>query len=302
MMPEPDHITVCICTYQRPDLLGQLLSKLKHQATENRFDYSIVIVDNDREQSAKRMVAQMAREMSCSIRYEVEPEQNIALARNRAVANASGKFVALIDDDEVPGERWLLSLHQTFDRYPADGVLGPVLPLFAGHPPAWVLKARLFDRPTHPTGQILTWRNTRTGNALLRRTVFEGSQIWFNPAFGSGGEDRDFFRRAIEKGHVFVWCNEAAVHETVAPARWRRSVLLKRALLRGKMAHNRGEPGGRGIMASVVAVLVYSAGLPLFLVLGQHVFMQYLIKGCDHLGKILAFLGIDPVKKKYITG
>jgi hypothetical protein len=27
-----------------------------------------------------------------------------------------------------------------------------------------------------------------------------------------------------------------------------------------------------------------------------------LIKGCDHLGKILAFLGIDPVKKKYITG
>ena len=39
----------------------------------------------------------------------------------------------------------------------------------------------------------------------------------------------------IEQGHYFVWCNEAPVYETVPPERWKKSVILKRALLRGKV-------------------------------------------------------------------
>jgi hypothetical protein len=57
-----------------------------------------------------------------------------------------------------------------------------------------------------------------------------------------------------------------------------------------------------GVFKSVVAVGLYTGCLPLFFVLGQHVFMKYLIKNCDHLGKVLAFLGIDSVKEKYVRG
>lgn len=282
-------------------LRGSLL-KLEEQETEGLFDYSIIIVDNDRSESARQTAESCARRWKISIRYYVEPEQNIALARNKAIENARCDFLSFIDDDEFPGERWLLNLYKALVRYKSDGILGPVLPHFEKEPPRWIVRGRFFDRPTHPTGHVLGWNNTRTGNALLRRELFEENRKWFDRAFGSGGEDRDFFRRKIEEGHVFVWCNEAAVFETVPPERWKRTILIKRALLRGEVALKTKNCKAVSVFKSIVAIALYTGCLPLFFVLGQHIFMKYLIKNCDHLGKVFAFWGIDLVKEKYVRG
>lgn len=301
-MSRKQHICVCICTYKRPILLEQLLSAIEKQETENLFEFSAVVVDNDKSESARATVESFTWQSGLAVRYDVEHEQNIALTRNRALANSRGNFVAFIDDDEIPPPNWLLSLYKALNDYNCDGILAPVLPLFEQEPPKWVLKGDYFNRPTHPTGHVLEWTNTRTGNALLKRELFQGEPTWFDPAFGSGGEDRDLFRRMIEKGHVFIWCNEAAVHESVPSNRWKRTVLLKRALLRGKMALNAPETGALSILKSIVAIAAYTTSLPVLALFGQHIFMQYLIKLCDHLGKVLAFLGIDPVKEKYVRG
>jgi succinoglycan biosynthesis protein ExoM len=299
---EKHHICVCVCTYKRPESLGQLLLKLEQQETEGLFEYSIVIVDNDSFESACHTVESYARESKISIGYYVEQEQNIAMARNKALENARGDFVAFIDDDEFPVGQWLLNLYKAVNRYESDGILGPVLPHFEVEPPRWVLKGRFFDRPTHPTGCVLAWKDTRSGNALLRRELFMNGSKWFDPAFGSGGEDRDFFKRKIDEKRVFVWCNEAPVYETVPPKRWQRSVLLKRALLRGKMALNAAGSKPVSVLKSAVAVVFYTVSLPLLMIAGHHIFMKYLIKDFDHLGKVLAFLSIDWVKEKYVGG
>lgn len=296
-------ICVCICTYKRPALLNRLLSKLQEQETEGLFNYSIVVADNDRSESARQTTERFAQESKIPIAYYVEPDQNIALARNKAIKNANANLVALIDDDEFPDERWLFNMYKAIHQYAADGILAPVLPSFETKPPEWVLRGQFFDRPSHPTGHVLAWNNTRTGNALLKRFLFKNGEDWFDPMYGSGGEDRDFFRRKIDEGHVFVWCNEAAVFETIPPKRWKRSILLKRALLRGQMALL--DPGSKqpvSIIKSAAAVAIYTVGLPLFLVMGQHIFMKYLIKDCDHVGKVLAFFGFDLVRDKYVGG
>ncbi|MGB8953604.1 MAG: glycosyltransferase [Candidatus Aminicenantales bacterium] len=304
-MSQKHHICVCICTYKRPKQLDRLLWKLEKQETGGIFDYSIVIVDNDRSESARLTVESHAGQSNIAISYHVEPQQNIALARNRTIENANGDFLGFIDDDEWPDSRWLFNLFGAINRYKSDGILGPVLPCFEKEPPQWVLKGRFFDRPAHPTGHVLEWKNTRTGNALLRRDIFKDDREWFHPRFGRGGEDRDFFRRKIGEGHVFVWCDEAPVFETVPPERWGQKVLMKRALLRGKMALLSSESGPQSILISVGAVAIYSVCLPLLFVLspiiGYDVFMKYLIKNCDHLGKILAFLKIDLVRTKYVS-
>ena len=299
-MPETHHISVCICTYKRPELLTRLLSKLETQNTEDIFNYSIVVVDNDNYESARQTVESYAAKSKLSINYYVQPEQNIALTRNKAIEHAKGDFIGLIDDDEFPSKNWLLNLYRAINNYKSNGILGPVLPHFENQPPKWVLKGGFFDRPTHPTGHIMKWNNTRTGNALLKKELFRDGYPWFDPLFGSGGEDRDFFRRKIEAGHVFVWCNEAPVYETVPPARWKRTVMIRRALLRGKVAFESTSHNPFSILKSILAVLIYTLGLPLFLILGQHVFMNYLVKDCDHIGKILAAVGIDIVKEKYV--
>src|SRR5256885_668732 len=120
------HISVCICTYKRPMLLQRLLEELGRQRTEQRFTYGVVVADNDRQQSAEPVVRAFATHSAVLVEYCVEPRQNIALTRNKALELAHGEFVAFIDDDEFPTEGWLLTLFKTCNQYGVDGVLGPV--------------------------------------------------------------------------------------------------------------------------------------------------------------------------------
>jgi succinoglycan biosynthesis protein ExoM len=206
------HIAVCICTFKRAAFLKRLLTDLGQQETEGLFTFSVVVADNDREESAKAVVAEVAAASPVAIRYCVQPQQNIALTRNKAIENAEGDFVAFIDDDEFPTKQWLLTLFKAWQTHGVDGVLGPVKPHYNEEPPAWVVKGGFYDRPSYPTGFVIDWRKGRTGNVLLDRKVFEGLEGPFRPEFLTG-EDQDFFRRAIEKGHCFIWCHEAIAYE-----------------------------------------------------------------------------------------
>ena len=85
------------------------MEELDRQETEELFKYSIVVVDNDRSKSAESVVSEFRRTSSIEITYWVEAEQNIALARNKALANTTGDFIGFLDDDEFPMHDWLLT-------------------------------------------------------------------------------------------------------------------------------------------------------------------------------------------------
>lgn len=298
-MTDP-HICVCICTFKRPDLLKRSLEAVSAQETAGLFTYSVVIVDNDAAESGHAVVSALRAGSTVPLNYCVEPRQSIALARNKAVENATGDLFAFLDDDEVPISEWLLTLFKTLRTYKVDGVLGPVKPLFSDGVPTWLVKSKLYDRPTYPTGFVIDWRKGRTGNVLLKKEIFTGAEQPFRPQFRVG-EDQDFFRRMIEQGHIFIWCDEAVAYETVPPIRWRRSFLLRRALLRGCSSLLHSRSGVRDIAKSVIAVPAYTVILPFSLILGQSRFMTYLVRLFDHLGKLLALIGIHPVKEGYVT-
>src|SRR4051794_24993540 len=195
------HITVCICTYKRLRFLERLLEGLVRQKTNDQFAYSIVVADNDRLQSARPAVEQFARRNQTPIKYCVQPEQNISLTRNVAVANAQGDYISFIDDDEFPTDEWLLTLFKAIHTYKVDGALGPVKPHYEEAPPAWVIRGKFHERPSYPTGFIIDWRKGRTGNVLLKKELFDSEKQPFNPQFLTA-EDQDFFRRMIQKGHL----------------------------------------------------------------------------------------------------
>jgi hypothetical protein len=50
----------------------------------------------------------------------------------------------------------------------------------------------------------------------------------------------------------------------------------------------------------VVAIPLYALGLPFALIAGQQYFMTLLVKICDHLGKLLILVGINPVREEYV--
>ena len=292
------HITVCICTYKRVHLLERLLTELDSQETSGLFSFSIVVADNDPEESAKPVVTAFASASRIQAVYCVQPQRNIALTRNAAVEQANGDFIAFIDDDEYPAHEWLVNLFRTGTKFQVAGVLGPVRAYFDADAPTWVRKGGFYDRPEHETGFVMSWPECRTGNVLLRRELINQMAPAFRPEFGTGGEDQDFFRRAVGKGNVFIWCNEAVAYEFVPPQRWKRRVLIKRALLRGHICSKRSEGRWLNLAKSMVAIPLYGLALPFFLVTGHHLFMKYLVKFCDHAGRLLASLGINPVRER----
>lgn len=291
------HISVCICTYKRAVLLRRLLDELARQETGGLFSYSVVIADNDEGRSAETVVDLARAELGLAIKYCMEPRQNIALARNKVVAHAHGEFLAFIDDDEFPRSDWLLSLFRTCQEHNVDGVLGPVLRHFDQTPPRWLEKSNFYVRRVNPTGMPVEWLEARTGNVLLKRDLVLGDPAPFRPEFRAG-EDQDFFRRKIAEGRRFIWCAEAEAFETVPPARWNRKYLLRKALLRGATAGL--HTNAMGVIKSLIAIPLYTLALPFAFVGGQQYVMTLLVKICDHLGKLLILVGINPVREEYV--
>src|SRR5436853_7603472 len=73
---ELGRISVCVCTYKRPDFLKRLLKELNSQITNGLFTHSIVVADNDRLRSAETIVSDFAASSHVPITYCVEPRQN----------------------------------------------------------------------------------------------------------------------------------------------------------------------------------------------------------------------------------
>ncbi|HEX5412879.1 MAG TPA: glycosyltransferase family 2 protein [Terriglobia bacterium] len=303
-VPHParaEHICVCICTYKRPQLLRRLLESLNSQITDGLFTYSIVVVDNDKQRSAEAEVSGFAARSPIRISFCAEPEQNIPMARNRAVANASGDYVAFIDDDEFAAEDWLLNLLRACHQYHVAGVVGPVNRYFDEQPPKWIEKGQFWQRPSYATGLMIAGTQGRVNNALLRKGVFAGQPEPFRREFRAG-EDKDFFTRMVEAGHSFVWCREAVVYEIVPPTRWKRSFILKRSLLQGSLNRLQQNFGMSELAKSLIALPAYAVLLPFAALAGHHRFMSLMVKLAWHAGHVLSFMGIQVIKDPYVTG
>jgi len=296
-----DHISVCICTYKRPDLLHNLLRKLVGQNTKNLFTYSVVIVDNDINQSAQEIVSKVKKKEGININYFVEPEQNISLARNKAIQHVKGNLIAFIDDDEYPNDRWLINLYMALKKFKANGVFGSLSPVFEKTPPRWIKEGKFFDIDRPKTGTVLNWNETRTSNVLLTKNIFIDNK--FDPLFGrTGGEDTDFFKRVKDAGFKFISCKEAVVYQVVSQDRLKIKWGIKRALRVGMIYI---KINNQGIILKMLALfdsfiksLLLIIILPISSFFGKTVFIKYLYKLCANLGKVLGIFGFSIIGYK----
>ena len=80
-----------------------------------------------------------------------------------------------------------------------------------------------------------------------------------------------------------------------------RPSAVRIALLRGAMEPKTPTFAARDIVKSVIPVPVYIAALPVAFVLGHDKFMSILVRLCDHLGKLLTLVGINPVGEPYVV-
>ena len=74
--------------------------------------------------------------------------------------------------------------------------------------------------------------------------------------------------------------------------------MLRRALLRG--AKTPYQRNWLTYLKPIVAVPVYLAMLPFLFFIRHDLFMKYLIKAFDHLGRLFSLFGFRPIKETYV--
>lgn len=230
LVPE---VSIIVPTFHRPEGLQEVLRSCLRQRTDPGRPFEIVVVDNAPDGSAATMVAALAGG-GIPVRYVHEPRPGISHARNAGFAQARGRLLALIDDDEQASTDWLAHLTRAQRKYEADVVFGPVYPKFQQPPKRYLRFLKRFHTYTlsRPTGSLVGERSTN--NALVRRACLSTNEP-FNVDLGlTGGEDTLFFRQLRAHGARFVWCAEAFVTERIPPERTSWSYMWRRSFQQGQ--------------------------------------------------------------------
>jgi succinoglycan biosynthesis protein ExoM len=292
----PD-VSICIASFRRPRGLARLLDSLFRQKLPEGLDVEIVVVDNDAAGEA-RSEATAVCDAARTARWFVEPRQNIALARNRALCESRGRWIAFIDDDEIADENWLAAYWKLVERGAGDGFFGPVLPRLDEVVTPWLDEETFFSRPRHPSGTPIDSTEVSTSNALVRRSLF--ADRCFDPAWGrTGGSDLELFDRMLDAGAHFLWCDEALVCETIPPQRQRLGWLSQRAFRGGvgftRLQRLRGRRGvlSRGLLRAVLALAVLTPLLPVSLLRGRAAAAHVWLRICTQVGHLWAIAGLS---------
>lgn len=227
-------LVVAIVTYRRPEQLRTNMQAIVAHISAISAEplglssITILVVDNDAEQSAREIVAGLP-----TVRYVCEPTPGIATARNRALdESAVADLLVFIDDDERPRAGWLTRLVEMWQHSKAAAVAGHVVPDYQTPPDPWILAGNFFERPVRETGSTMT--AFATNNLLLDLRQLRSVGLRFEEPFGAtGGEDSLLGMRIARAGRTIVWCAESVVEDRVPADRLTRSWVLQRAFSHG---------------------------------------------------------------------
>jgi succinoglycan biosynthesis protein ExoM len=294
-------VAVCVVSYRRPEGLARLLGALDALEPAAGVRQSVVVVDNDPQESARPVCAAVRERVSYPLTYAVEKRRGIPQARNRALALAlqDADFVAFIDDDEVPDAAWLAQLLRVQHRCEADAVAGPCLPRFLEPPPDWIARGGFFERPRFATGERLEVAYTH--NVLVSAAALGQMEAFFDERMAlCGGSDVEFFRRFAHRGHRIVWSDGAVTRELVPPTRATLRWVLRRALRVGASTTRVRRLHAPG-MAGVLQLLVHGSyclikGCALLLAAplrGRAATARALALACFGVGRLGGLLGLQ---------
>lgn len=225
-------ISVIVPTFHRPDGAWDAVRSVFAQIGAPAFE--VVLVDNDKDGSARETAQRLAALAPVPFRYTIESQAGVANARNTAVAMARGRFVAFLDDDEVATTGWLAGLMRAHEATGADVVFGPieaVLGTGAAEPRSYFQD--FFSRRMEGPDQLID-KPWGCGNSLLvKATALVGPHPFDASTNETGGEDDVLFEGVRARGGTFGWSHDALVHEIVPDSRASWAYMTKRAFAFG---------------------------------------------------------------------
>jgi GT2 family glycosyltransferase len=210
------HITIVLCTRDRPDHLRSALDSL---ANLDYPDHDLLVIDNAPSSTA---TADLVRERYPQVRLVTETVAGLSAARNTGLREATGELVAFTDDDVMVDKYWLAELAAGFENEDVACVSGLVAAGELRTPAQRYFEARVAwstnvrrrrfrlseppaDLPMFPfsVGEFGTGANFAVRRTTALALGGFDTCLGVGTATG-GGEDLDFFTRVLFAGHTLV--------------------------------------------------------------------------------------------------
>lgn len=215
-------ISVIICTYNRADLLANILPTLEEQ-TLDKDHYEILIIDNNSNDRTQE-VAEKFCQTNYNFFYHFEPQQGLSHARNKGWEEAKGKYIAYTDDDcKIPSE-WLATAKNIIDTMEPPIFGGPYFAFYNSPKPNW-FKDKYGSSTKGDIARCLDSNEYISGGNIFLNCAIINNFEKFNPKLGvSGkqfrsGEETDLIKRVrnVMGNKAIYYAPQLYVYHLVAP-------------------------------------------------------------------------------------
>jgi glycosyltransferase involved in cell wall biosynthesis len=180
-------VSVVMLTYQRADILHRSIKSILNQTYT---DFEFIILNDGSTDNTKEVVSDYKDKR---IRYyENEKNRGIVYSRNRAASLAKGKYIMIMDDDDIALPHRMVQQKMFLDQ----------------HPEIDVVAGQIKDYPRIPTLHdkiatgLIQYNNFGNSNVMYRRDSAVKNHIRYQQI--GFGEDWAFWVQMLLKGAKFA--------------------------------------------------------------------------------------------------
>jgi len=221
-------VSIVIPTHNRKDKLIRLIDSILRSNYPNDKLEIIVVddasTDGTYEEITKRYGDLIDKKILKIIR--TEKEVLLAGARNLGIKNSKGKYIFLIDDDNVVDKDVIRLLVEFMEKYPEVGVVAPLMLYYDEPDRIWCAGIRrnyitslttfLYkDKKANEIKEEIIESEDFPNAFMVKRDVFEKVGLFNNKDFPIHYDEGDFCARARKAGYKVVCYTKAKVWHDV---------------------------------------------------------------------------------------
>jgi len=237
-------VSVVIPTHNRKKKLEHLIrSILESDYPKDKLE--IIVVDDASTDGTYKHIKKLFPQVKV---IRNDEEKLVAESRNIGIKASRGKYVFLIDDDNVVDRNTIKELVEFMEKHPEVGVAGPIM-YFLNDPTRiwcagvkrsyWSTITKIIGSNARDNGQYREpYESEDFPNAfIVRREVFEKVGLFNSRIFPIHYEEADFCQRARKAGYKVMVVPTAKVwHDIPLPEQSKASVLHLKSPLRAYYA------------------------------------------------------------------
>lgn len=217
-------ISVIVASYNGQDVLPLTLGAFTNLIIPEQ-GVEFIIVDNASTDQTASIIKQYANKLP--LIYVREDQQGKAFAIHSGIAQASGDFIVLTDDDVVPHPNWLQEYAAIAKNKPEHSLFfGEIRPYWLKPPPKWLIQLTEQGRscgctPVNlPDGEA-SFHLAKGANLAMRKELLENisfrEDLWIAGKNAVGGEDTDFAKKACDLGSPPWFSKKLTLQHIVRP-------------------------------------------------------------------------------------